>query len=47
MFSTGYKNNVYKDTDKVVLVHAVEMHEILNSQQWYASKYECQILNSH
>lgn len=34
-----YKNNIFKDTDKVVLVHAVEMHEILNSQQWYATPY--------
>ena len=39
VLSTGYKTNIHKDTDKVVLVHAVEMHEILNSQQWYASKY--------
>ncbi|XP_022296329.1 universal stress protein in QAH/OAS sulfhydrylase 3'region-like [Crassostrea virginica] len=34
-----YKTNIHKDTDKVVLVHAVEMHEILNSQQWYATPY--------
>ncbi|XP_061186324.1 universal stress protein Slr1101-like [Saccostrea echinata] len=34
-----YKENVFTPTDKVVLVHAVEMHEILNSQQWYATPY--------
>lgn len=45
-FPLGYKNNIFKDTDKVVLVHAVEMHEILNSQQWYASKYKLSHNNS-
>lgn len=34
-----YQKNVFTPTDKVVLVHAVEMHEILNSQQWYATPY--------
>ncbi|KAK3104098.1 hypothetical protein FSP39_024403 [Pinctada imbricata] len=34
-----YKDNMHKETDKVVLVHAVEMNEILHSQQWYTSPY--------
>lgn len=46
VLSLGYTNNIFKDTDKVVLVHAVEMHEILNSQQWYASKYKLSYNNS-
>ena len=35
---SGYKDNIHRDNDKVVLVHAVEMNEILQSQQWYTCK---------
>ncbi|KAJ8301085.1 hypothetical protein KUTeg_020072 [Tegillarca granosa] len=34
-----YLDNVHEPTDHLVMVHSVEMNEVLNSQNWYSSPY--------
>ncbi|XP_060069199.1 universal stress protein in QAH/OAS sulfhydrylase 3'region-like [Ylistrum balloti] len=34
-----YVKNVHRPDDNIILVHAVELNEILHNQQWYSSPY--------
>ncbi|KAJ8301767.1 hypothetical protein KUTeg_020754 [Tegillarca granosa] len=39
LFYLGYVDNFHHDDDNVVLVHSVELHEMLHSTSWYYAPY--------